>query len=94
MFGINACDVDTITVMGNAVNDCICQRTVITAELIIPFLKFILGVLWSSIFVTLMANKIGGLQFGIYRNCQISSRVFHNAVAALPLTKANRSDFE
>ncbi|MCI7121919.1 MAG: GNAT family N-acetyltransferase, partial [[Ruminococcus] gnavus] len=47
-------------------------------------------VLWSSIFVTLMANKIGGLQFGIYRNCQISSRVFHTAVAALPLTKANR----
>ncbi|WP_285520527.1 hypothetical protein, partial [Mediterraneibacter gnavus] len=41
--------------------------------------------LWSSIFVTLMANKIGGLQFGIYRNCQISSRVFHTAVAALPL---------
>lgn len=52
------------------------------------------AVLWSSIFVTLMANKIGGLQFGIYRNCQISSRVFHTAVAALPLTKANRSDFE
>ena len=52
------------------------------------------GLLWSSIFVTLMANKIGGLQFGIYRNCQISSRVFHTAVAALPLTKANRSDFE
>ena len=45
-------------------------------------------------FCTLMANKIGGLQFGIYRNCQISSRVFHTAVAALPLTKANRSDFE
>ena len=55
---------------------------------------FVLDVLWSSIFVTLMANKIGGLQFGIYRNCQISSRVFHTAVAALPLTKANRSDFE
>lgn len=54
----------------------------------------ILRLLWSSIFVTLMANKIGGLQFGIYRNCQISSRVFHTAVAALPLTKANRSDFE
>ena len=53
-----------------------------------------LDLLWSSIFVTLMANKIGGLQFGIYRNCQISSRVFHTAVAALPLTKANRSDFE
>ena len=53
-----------------------------------------MGLLWSSIFVTLMANKIGGLQFGIYRNCQISSRVFHTAVAALPLTKANRSDFE
>ncbi|MFR5046294.1 hypothetical protein [Mediterraneibacter sp.] len=54
----------------------------------------IFNLLWSSIFVTLMANKIGGLQFGIYRNCQISSRVFHTAVAALPLTKANRSDFE
>ena len=53
-----------------------------------------ISMLWSSIFVTLMANKIGGLQFGIYRNCQISSRVFHTAVAALPLTKANRSDFE
>ncbi len=60
------------------------------------YMNQILGlhVLWSSIFVTLMANKIGGLQFGIYRNCQISSRVFHTAVAALPLTKANRSDFE
>lgn len=55
---------------------------------------FMVDMLWSSIFVTLMANKIGGLQFGIYRNCQISSRVFHTAVAALPLTKANRSDFE
>ena len=70
-----------------------------------PYLQYFIGlpgfreeapfdVLWSSIFVTLMANKIGGLQFGIYRNCQISSRVFHTAVAALPLTKANRSDFE
>ena len=58
------------------------------------FFMFVFGLLWSSIFVTLMANKIGGLQFGIYRNCQISSRVFHTAVAALPLTKANRSDFE
>ncbi|MFR8812062.1 MAG: hypothetical protein ACLVGU_13500, partial [Lachnospiraceae bacterium] len=58
------------------------------------FAFFLLTLLWSSIFVTLMANKIGGLQFGIYRNCQISSRVFHTAVAALPLTKANRSDFE
>ena len=56
--------------------------------------KLMNDLLWSSIFVTLMANKIGGLQFGIYRNCQISSRVFHTAVAALPLTKANRSDFE
>lgn len=56
--------------------------------------EYLRTLLWSSIFVTLMANKIGGLQFGIYRNCQISSRVFHTAVAALPLTKANRSDFE
>ena len=60
----------------------------------ITLLDFFFALLWSSIFVTLMANKIGGLQFGIYRNCQISSRVFHTAVAALPLTKANRSDFE
>ena len=58
------------------------------------YLTSVMDLLWSSIFVTLMANKIGGLQFGIYRNCQISSRVFHTAVAALPLTKANRSDFE
>ena len=50
--------------------------------------------LWSSFFVTLMAKKISALQFGIYRSCQISSRVFHTAVASLPLTKANRSDFE
>ena len=61
-----------------------------------PFIlcEYMHDMFWSSIFVTLMANKIGGLQFGIYRNCQISSRVFHTAVAALPLTKANRSDFE
>lgn len=62
--------------------------------LLVVFAALTYIVLWSSIFVTLMANKIGGLQFGIYRNCQISSRVFHTAVAALPLTKANRSDFE
>ena len=60
----------------------------------VAFIEESYELLWSSIFVTLMANKIGGLQFGIYRNCQISSRVFHTAVAALPLTKANRSDFE
>ena len=30
--------------------------------------------LWSSIFVTLMANKIGGLQFGIYRNGPMSRK--------------------
>ena len=63
-------------------------------DYIMRMIKEMVRVLWSSIFVTLMANKIGGLQFGIYRNCQISSRVFHTAVAALPLTKANRSDFE
>ena len=35
-------------------------------------LGFITGILlWSSIFVTLMANKIGGLQFGIYRNLSL-----------------------
>lgn len=65
--------------------------TYLTSKLFWIYTVFLL---WSSIFVTLMANKIGGLQLGIYRNCQISSRVFHTAVAALPLTKANRSDFE
>lgn len=30
MIGIYACDVDTIAVVGKAVNDCTCQRTVIT----------------------------------------------------------------
>ena len=43
MFGINACDVDAVTVMGNAVNDCICQRTVIATQLVVPLLEFILG---------------------------------------------------
>ena len=70
------------------------QRQSNTDKTVQGLLEQAASVLWSSIFVTLMANKIGGLQFGIYRNCQISSRVFHTAVAALPLTKANRSDFE
>ena len=43
MFSINARDIYSVTVMGNTVNDCICQRTVITTELVIPFLEFILG---------------------------------------------------
>ena len=43
MFGINTCDVDAIAVMGNTVNDCICQRTVITTQLVIPLLELILG---------------------------------------------------
>ena len=71
-----------------------CTRFVYNGKETIVGFNFDIDLLWSSIFVTLMANKIGGLQFGIYRNCQISSRVFHTAVAALPLTKANRSDFE
>jgi hypothetical protein len=72
---------------------CLIRVKAFAITVILKF-RIVLGLLWSSIFVTLMANKIGGLQFGIYRNCQISSRVFHTAVAALPLTKANRSDFE
>ena len=43
MFSINACDIYSIAVVGNTVNDCICQRTVTTAELLIPFLECILG---------------------------------------------------
>ena len=36
----------------------------------------LVGVLWSSIFVTLMANKIGGLQFGIYRTVRFHQGCF------------------
>ena len=43
MFSINACDIYPVAIMSNAVNDCICQRTIITTKLIIPFLEFILG---------------------------------------------------
>lgn len=71
-----------------------CSASALVLILAFVPVSTLVDLLWSSIFVTLMANKIGGLQFGIYRNCQISSRVFHTAVAALPLTKANRSDFE
>ena len=89
------------TIKGNICSDKVrlgraLQKPPITQEELAQRIQFMgmEDMLWSSIFVTLMANKIGGLQFGIYRNCQISSRVFHTAVAALPLTKANRSDFE
>ena len=34
MLGIYACDIDTIAVMGNAVDDCICQRTGITTQMV------------------------------------------------------------
>ena len=43
MLGIYACDVDAITIMGNAINNCICQRAVITTQLVIPLLEFVLG---------------------------------------------------
>ena len=43
MFSIYACDIYSVTVMSNTVNDRICQRTVITTELVILFLEFILG---------------------------------------------------
>ena len=43
MSSINACDIDTVTIVSDAVNDCICQRTVITAKLVIPILELILG---------------------------------------------------
>ena len=49
MFGINACNVDTITVMSNAVNDCICQRTIITTQLVVPFLELIVQIPLVSI---------------------------------------------
>jgi hypothetical protein len=43
MFRVNACDIDAVAVVGNTINDCVCQRTVIAAELVIPLLKLILG---------------------------------------------------
>lgn len=48
--------------------------------------------LWSSIFVTLVAKNLGLLP-GFYRISQISSRVLCTAKAALPLTKSVSSDF-
>ncbi len=42
MVSINTCDVDEVTVMSNAINDCICQWTCITTKLVVPVLKFVL----------------------------------------------------
>jgi integrase len=41
-------------------------------------------VLWSSIFVTLVASKFVGLLLGVYWRCQIISRVFHTALRLRP----------
>lgn len=43
MFSINACDIYSIAVVGNTVNDCICQWAVIPTQLVVPFLELILG---------------------------------------------------
>ncbi len=43
MFSIYACDIYSVTVMSNTVNDGICQRTIIASELVITFREFILG---------------------------------------------------
>ena len=51
MPGIYACDVDTITVMGNTVNDCIFQGAVITTQLVIPLLKFIVRFSYKDVFI-------------------------------------------
>jgi hypothetical protein len=40
--------------------------------------------LWSSIFVTLVASKFVGLLLGVYWRCQIISRVFHTALRLRP----------
>jgi ElaB/YqjD/DUF883 family membrane-anchored ribosome-binding protein len=41
-------------------------------------------VLWSSVFVTLVASKFVGLLLGVYWSCQITSRVFHTAPRLRP----------
>jgi hypothetical protein len=40
--------------------------------------------LWSSVFVTLVASKFVGLLLGVYWSCQITSRVFHTAPRLRP----------
>ena len=40
MSSVNACDIDTVTIVSDAVNNCICQRTIIIAKLVIAYLEF------------------------------------------------------
>jgi hypothetical protein len=40
--------------------------------------------LWSSVFVTLVASKFVGLLLGVYWSCQIMSRVFYTAPRLCP----------
>ena len=42
MLCINTYDVDMVAVMSNTVNDRICQRTGVSAKLVVPFFKTIL----------------------------------------------------
>lgn len=43
MVGVNTFNVDTIAVMGDAIDNRICQRTGITTKLVVSFFEFILG---------------------------------------------------
>jgi hypothetical protein len=42
------------------------------------------SLLWSSVFVTLVASKFVGLLLGVYWSCQIMSRVFYTAPRLCP----------
>ena len=42
MLSINACDVNLIAIMCNAVNDSISKGTCFTSKLIVPFFEYIL----------------------------------------------------
>ena len=89
MFGINACDIDTITVMSDAVNDCVSKRTGIIAELVIPFLEFsyweqkivedFLRLRWSSSKISLCSESVGF-------NRSHSSRIRTTGLAYLAIT--------
>ena len=58
MLCINTCDVDTVAVMSNTVNNRICQRTGVSTKLVIPFFKTILRTKDRGGFLTSSMQKL------------------------------------
>lgn len=58
MLCINTCDVDTVAVMSNTVNDRICQRTGVSTKLVISFFKTILRTKDRGGFLTSSMQKL------------------------------------